>query len=282
MIYLIIAIILSVTVSVNLKLLRRYYTDSYQAIVFNYPSALALSYFFFRPNLQAIPETNQWTLFFVTALMMLSIFYFISKSIQTSGIVITAISQRLSLIIPVIAAFLLFDETFTLLKFIGLIIGFLAIYFSVPSGKFDSKNINFWYPVIVFSGTGILDIFFNHITKFSNLSFTDCLFYIFSIAAILGFLSLIYLKITNRLDFQWRAVFAGLLLGVFNFGSIYFYIKALKIEHDKPSVVFSAMDIGVIALGSVVGFMLFKEKLSKINKVGLFLAIIAICILTFA
>ena len=282
MAYLIIAIFCSVVVSVNLKLLKRYYTSSFQAIVFNYPTALILSYFLFRPSFEDSPSDNQFLIFLIMAFMMLSLFYFISKSIETSGIVITAIGQRLSLIIPVLAAFMIFNESLSMLKLSGLIIGFLAIYFSVPKAKFASNNINYWYPFIVFFGTGILDIFFNMITQFSNLSFTTCLFYIFAIATILGLFTLLYLKSSGKLDFQLKALFAGVVLGIFNFSSIYFYIKALAIEADRPSIVFSAMDIGVIASGSVVGFLMFKEKLTMLNKAGIALAILAICILTFA
>ncbi|ADY51477.1 protein of unknown function DUF6 transmembrane [Pseudopedobacter saltans DSM 12145] len=282
MVYLIIAIFCSVVVSVNLKLLKRYYTNSFQAIVFNYPTALLLSLFLFRPNFQELPSNNQLLIFGLMALMMLSLFYFISKSVQSSGIVVTAIGQRLSLIIPVLAAFIIFNESISWLKILGLFLGFLAIYFSVPKAKFSSDNINYWYPFIVFFGTGVLDIFFNMITQFSNINFTTCLFYIFAIATIMGAITLVYLKLAGKLKFQMRALFAGVVLGFFNFSSIYFYIKALAVEPDKPSIIFSAMDIGVIASGSIVGFFMFKEKLSMLNKVGIILAIIAICILTFA
>lgn len=279
MIYIIIAILCSVVVSINFKLFKRYYTDAYQAIVFNYPVAAICCYFFFKPDLSIIPSTNEWLLFAVLALLLISIFYFIGKSIATSGIVLTAIAQRLSLIIPVLAAFLVFGETSTPLKLIGLIIGLIAIYASKPNGKADLKNIINWYPIIVFLGTGIIDILFNYLTKLDELSFTASLVHIFIIASLYGFASLLYQKINGTLKFQLKAAMAGVVLGIFNFGSIYFYIKALQIESHQPSVVFSSLDIGVITLGSLVGIVLFKEKLSKLNFIGLVLALIAIVIL---
>ncbi len=71
----------------------------------------------------------------------------------------------------------------------------------------------------------------------------------------------------------------GLILGVFNFGNIYFYLKAHQALQTQPSVVFTAINIGVIALGSLVGLLLFKEKLSKLNYAGILLAILAILII---
>jgi drug/metabolite transporter (DMT)-like permease len=160
-----------------------------------------------------------------------------------------------------------------------LAIGFAAIYLSKPRGKLDFKNLTNWYPIIVFLGTGILDILFNYLTKLPQITFTVALVFIFSIATVLGILSLIYQKIKGTLRLQPKAILAGMVLGLFNFGSIYFYIKALQIESNQPSIVFSSLDIGVISLSSIVGIILFKEKLSKLNLIGLALALIAIVIL---
>lgn len=283
MIYLVLAIIFTVAVSINLKLLKRYYTNAYQAIVFNYPMAIILSWLCFQPDLTVSPAPSQLFLYSLMAFLMISIFYFISRSVATAGIVRTAIAQRLSLIIPVISAFLLFNESISTLKIVGLILGFIAIYTSVPaSGKSSSGNLGYWYPLIVFTGTGVLDIFFNMLTQIPGIPFTQSLFYIFCIAAVLGLSSLIYQKITGKLKLQTKAIFAGIVLGFLNFCSIFFYIKALASESTRPSVIFSALDIGVITLGSIAGLFLFKEKLSKWNKAGLLLAIVAIFILTFA
>lgn len=282
MIYVLIAILCSVVVSINLKLLNRYYTSAYQTIVFNYPTAALLCLLLFKPDLTISLGNNKTSVYFLIAVLLISIFYFISKSIATSGIVLTAIAQRLSLIIPVVSAFLIFGESLNTLKVIGLIVGFLAIYTSKPQGKLESRKITVWFPLIVFLGTGILDVFFNMLTKFEGIPFTTSLFWIFCIATIIGLTSLAYLFITKKSKFQLKALFAGIVLGFFNFGSIYFYIKALAVENNRPSVVFSSLDIGVIALGSLVGLLLFKEKLTKLNKIGLILALIAIGILSFA
>jgi drug/metabolite transporter (DMT)-like permease len=279
MIYVLIAIICSVIVSINFKLFKRYDTNAFQAIVFNYPTAALFCYFVFKPDMSETPQTSNWLLFTIIAVLLISIFYFIGKSIATSGIVLTAIAQRLSLIIPVLSAFLIFSETPTTLKIIGLTIGLIAIYASKPNGNLDFKNIINWYPIIVFLGTGIIDVLLNLLTKLEGISFKASLVYIFFIATILGIGSLLIQLLKGTLKFQVKAALAGIVLGIFNFGSIYFYIKALQIESNRPSVVFSSLDIGVITLGSLVGIWLFKEKLTKLNLIGLGLALIAIIIL---
>jgi len=74
----------------------------------------------------------------------------------------------------------------------------------------------------------------------------------------------------------------GWILGIANFGNILFYLKAHQSLAKSPSTVFSAMNIGVIALGAVVGLVVFKEKLSIVNKLGIALAIIAIVVISYA
>ena len=73
----------------------------------------------------------------------------------------------------------------------------------------------------------------------------------------------------------------GWILGVANFGNILFYLKAHQALAGKPSTVFSAMNIGVVTLGAIVGLLIFKEKLSALNKLGIVLAIVAIVIIAY-
>src|ERR1700733_10162325 len=107
MFYIILSICCSVIVSVMLKLAKRYHIDVYQAITWNYSMAILLSWLFLKPqfnNLQAAPVFS----YLLLALLLPSLFVIIAISIRKSGIVRTEIAQRLSLFIPIIAAFLLF------------------------------------------------------------------------------------------------------------------------------------------------------------------------------
>ena len=56
-------------------------------------------------------------------------------------------------------------------------------------------------------------------------------------------------------------------------------MKAHKALPDSPSLVFTGMNIGVIAVGAMAGVVLFQEKLSVYNKIGLFLAIISVLLI---
>ncbi len=61
MFYIILSICCSVTVSVLLKLAKRYQIDVYQAITWNYSAAIFLTWFFFRPQLGSLPNAPIFT-----------------------------------------------------------------------------------------------------------------------------------------------------------------------------------------------------------------------------
>jgi drug/metabolite transporter (DMT)-like permease len=94
---------------------------------------------------------------------------------------------------------------------------------------------------------------------------------------------LLVVKIARgKTKFSFPHILIGWALGAVNFGNILFYLKAHKALANQPSTVFAAMNIGVIVMGTLVGLVVFNEKLSTLNKFGLFLAMAAIVIITYA
>jgi multidrug transporter EmrE-like cation transporter len=67
----------------------------------------------------------------------------------------------------------------------------------------------------------------------------------------------------------------------FNFGNILFYLKAHQAFADNPSTVFAAMNMGVIILGSL-GILVFKEKMSQRNYLGLAFALVSIVLIALS
>ena len=86
----------------------------------------------------------------------------------------------------------------------------------------------------------------------------------------------------RRVRVSAAACAAGVLLGVLNVGNIVFYIKAHTAMKENPSVVFAGMNVGVIALGTLVGAGFFGERLLLRHVAGLVLAVAAIGCLTWA
>ena len=126
---------------------------------------------------------------------------------------------------------------------------------------------------------GIIDILFKQIALNSQITYMSSLWIVFTLALGFALLFLFYLLFVKKQDFDKKSLLYGAILGVFNFGNIVFYMKAHKALPDSPSLVFTGMNIGVIAVGAMAGVVLFQEKLSVYNKIGLFLAIISVLLI---
>lgn len=279
--FVILSVICSVTVGIFLKVAKRFQLNVFQIITFNYFSALLLTYFTYQPNLAIEPESVPYMLFVSLVFLLPIVFFIQAKSIKQIGIVKTDIAQRLSLFIPLIASYYLFNETFSSLKILGFVVGFSAILFTLNK-KTDNNSVNWVYPLLILLGFGIIDVLFKKVAVLKNFSFTTSLFLIFCGAFIVSISFLIGKIIIQKEKLEMKNVFWGLALGILNFGNILFYLKAHKALAENPSTVFAGMNMGVIILGSLAGILLFKEKMSKWNYLGIVLAIISVIIITLA
>lgn len=104
-------------------------------------------------------------------------------------------------------------------------------------------------------------------------------------AAISGLITKLLRKTPFKALINPRILIWGALLGISNYGSIYFVIRALNYKDTignniGGSVVFGINNLGVIALSVLIGLLFFKEKILKINWIGIIISLIAIYILS--
>jgi drug/metabolite transporter (DMT)-like permease len=285
MLYVFLSISCSVIVSILLKLAKRYQIDVFQAITWNYSMAILLTWFFFKPAMPSL-QNAPVSIYLGLGLLLPLLFMVIATSVRVAGIVRTDVAQRLSLFIPLLASFLLFGEHLNTLKVTGIVIGFAAILCSIPwQRKTANRKVysNAWiFLLIVFLGMGIIDVLFKQVALFKGVPYTTSLFLIYIFAFAIALIGLIFRVVTKKTKFSWPHIMFGWILGVANFGNILFYLKAHTALSKSPSTVFSAMNIGVIALGTLVGLVVFNERLSVLNKVGVALAIVAIIVITIS
>jgi len=283
MIYIVLSVICSVTVAVLLKLAKRYQINIIQAVTVNYFTALSLCFLFFKPDVHLLTTSAPWPVYITLAVLLPSIFLVLAASVKKLGIVKSDIAQRLSLFIPILAAYFIFKEGFNEYKLIGLTIGFLAIILTfVRKSDQETQSKHWIYPIAVFIGFGVIDILFKQIALYKDLPYTTSLFTIFALAFVVSMVIVIFMVITGKTKLQLVNLACGLILGFFNFGNILFYMKAHKALAANPSTVFAAMNMGVIVVGSLIGIIIFKEKLSKLNYVGIFLALVAVIFITLS
>lgn len=236
MLYLVLSIICSVSVGVIFKISRRYETNNLQIVGLNYFFALVFCYFVFKPELSAVESSAPFLVYGSLGILLPVVFLFLITAITKIGIVKTDAAQRLSLFIPIIAAWLIFNEQFSAIKIVGIVFGFLALFFILT--KPNQVTASSWkYPILVFFGFGIIDILFKKIATYTLVPYTTSLFIVFALALGSMMLIVLYDVLTNKKPFSRSTLLFGLLVGLFNFGNILFYLKAHNAYAESPSTI---------------------------------------------
>lgn len=282
MFYLVFSILCSTLIIIAFKLMARYKISILQAITVNY---LVASIFGFLSEPEAfnfldIPSKPWFSMAIMVGITLILGFNLFALSAAKAGVVITAIASRMSVLIPVIAGFILFGEPMGTFKIIGIILALFAFYLTFL--KKDKVRINIQVillPFLMFIVMGTNDTLMKVAETFSiGRDFTLFLSTAFLISLLLGIIVLI-IKSKNE-KFEFRNIFAGIGLGLLNWYSTFYFLKGLDLF--DVSVVVPVINVGIVALSSVVGYFFFKEKLSSINWIGIFIAMLAIFLMAFS
>ena len=302
--YLLASVGCSVTVAVLLKLARRYDIDVRQAIAVNYAVAALLCWAVLRPDTATLmtPHTP-WAVLAALGVLLPSVFLAMAAAVRHAGIVRSDAAQRLSLFIPLLAAFVLFGEPVSGRKLAAILLAFTALACLLRragSGRSGHRNPmpghpasgspesgspatgpaapdgrSLWvWPLVVWAGYGVIDILFKQVAR-AGTAFSGGLLLAFVLA---GLLMLAYL-LARRVRWERRHLLAGVALGLANFGNILTYIRAHQSLPEHPALVFASMNMGVITLGTLVGALAFREPLTRINALGIVLALTAIVLM---
>jgi drug/metabolite transporter (DMT)-like permease len=94
-----------------------------------------------------------------------------------------------------------------------------------------------------------------------------------------GFLLLLATPADRRAFFTWRHLLAGWVLGVPNFFSIYFLMKAFG-GQVPLTITVPTVNVGTILLTIMAGYLIFGERFSMRQKSGLVLGVCALLLLT--
>ena len=204
---------------------------------------------------------------------------------QRNGLSVASVAGKMSVIIPVIFGFYLYNENAGFQKITGIILALIAVYLSSVKSETKTKfSNNLLLPVILFIGSGIIDTSIKYLE--SNYVPEDGIpifsAMIFGSAAFFGLFPLGYLAFKKQLYFNLKSILGGIILGIINFGSIFYLIKALHFKDLESSTIFTVNNVSIVMLSTLLGLMLFKEHISKKNWIGIVMAIISIVLVTSA
>lgn len=287
MIPLLFSILSSSMIFVIFKLFPKYKIDTFQAIVFNYFTAFSCGILLFGNewDSQALSVGN-WPVFAViSAVLFISLFILMGISSQKNGVALTSIAVKMSMAISMLFMIMLYRESLSALKISGIVLAFLGVFlvtFSKSEGNSDKSAL--WMLLVLFIGSGFLDFVLNYVQKFELHLLTPSLFsaFGFGMAGIIGLAILIYQISRGKTTFSPRSIIAGIILGIPNYFSIFLLILSYKSTGWNDSTVLAIINVSVVMIAAVTGFIAFKENVTTRKIIGLLSAIAAIVILYFA
>ncbi|MFN0728963.1 EamA/RhaT family transporter [Polaribacter gochangensis] len=286
MIYLVLSILISSLIFVVFKLFDVFKINTQQAIVVNY--AIALSFGLGTSNVSVsiveIPQQPWFLGAFFLGFLFISIFNVMGITAQKNGLSVASVAGKMSVVIPIIFGIIVYNEGVGLVKVIGILMALIAVYLS--SAKSDTNPVKFknlLFPLLLFVGSGILDTGLKYVETTSVSEGEEPLFLatIFGCAFVLGFFVVVSQLINGKFQFHWKNILGGIVLGVPNYYSMEFLLKAFKTDIES-STLFTINNVGIVILTTVFALLFFKEKLIKKNWIGIALAVFSILLVSFA
>lgn len=281
MIYLLLTILSSTLIYIIFKLAKNYSCQLPGLISINYLVATILGFLLFQQtNYNFSSELKIWLPFaFILGVLFIVMFFLIGNSSQKAGITITTLANKLSLVFPVLFSIIYFNEQINFIKYIGIATAFIAVLLTLYKTDIKRKNQTYiLLPLIIFIGSGITDSVVKYAQTVKINSTESAIFssFVFLFAFIISILVFLFKGGVNFRTLNIPTLLLGILLGLVNFGSLYFILIALDKSKLESSLVFALVNMSIVVVSAITGRFLFNEKLSKINTVGIFLAIISI------
>ncbi|TYP99058.1 glucose uptake protein GlcU [Tenacibaculum adriaticum] len=287
MIYLALSILISSSLFAIFKLFEVYKINTLQAIVVNYFVAFTIGYSLsnVKIGLTDIPQQPWFLGAIFLGFLFISIFNVMALTSQINGLSVASVSGKMSVVIPVIFGVFVYNESLGFIKVIGILLALIAVYLtSMKSDSFVKEKHLLIYPILLFLGSGVIDTSIKYIetTYVQDGGVPIFSASIFGIAFVIGLFFVTYRSFKTKFVFEWKNILGGIALGIPNYFSIVFLLKALKTDGLESSTLFTINNVSIVLLTTVFGLILFKEKLQVKNWIGIVIAITSIIIVAIA
>ncbi len=227
-----------------------------------------------------IPEKPWFIGTLILGALFIIVFNLAAITTQRSGLSVVSVATKMSVAIPVLFGIFYYNESAGALKIVGVILALIAVYLSSIKAKsgIAIKKRNLIFPILVFIGSGIIDTTIKFLES-GYVNKSDVALFSSTIFSVAGFIGVIVLSIhafQGKLQITWKNIFGGIALGIPNYFSIYFLVLALRNNDFDSSTIFTINNVAIVLVATILGIVLFKEKLIPKNWIGIILAVISI------
>ena len=284
MLDLLFSVLSSACIFIAFKLFPKYKVYTLYGIIVNYATAASLGLlFYFQEEQTAWPESMPWIWgCLVLGVLFIVIFNLMARTAQEIGVGIASVATKMSLVIPVLFGLIFLKETVSTIQIGGIVLALAAVYMiTAPEGTKQSvSSKTLWLPLLIFLGSGVIDTSINFIREGY---LTDTLFPLFSclVFAVAAVSGIVFsgLQRGHLPRPKLRDLAGGIALGIPNYFSIYFLLRALNMDDWGSATIFTLNNVAIVVLTTLIGIFLFKERLRLMQSLGILLALTSIVLL---
>ncbi|MFK7812290.1 MAG: GRP family sugar transporter [Maribacter sp.] len=275
------SVLFSSLIFVIFKLFSVYKVETLYAIITNYVVACSVGLLFYKGEVIVtdIPEKPWFWGTFALGLLFIIVFNLMAATSQRLGVSAASVATKMSLVIPVLVGVFVYKEELGAFKILGILLALGAVYFaSVKEKSTAFKTASLLLPFLTFMGSGAIDASLGYFQRELIAPAELPLFSatVFACAAIVGILFILINSFKKPLKINLRNMLGGICLGVPNYFSIYFLLRALQNESLNSASIFTINNVAIVMFSTLLGILLFKEKISAKNWGGITLAVISI------
>ena len=285
MTYLLLAILGSAAMTLVMKTFRAQKGNRFGIILGNYVTCVALA-LIMLPQKAALFSASPVTIacgLLGGALYVCGILS-MQTSIRVNGAILTAVFAKLGLLVSLALSILWFGERPGWIQVIGIVLVFAAMPFINAQGAQDDKHNgaassrSFLLLLITLLACGSNDAMAKVFEALGSRS-EDTLFFFFlflTAAVLSALLAVVEWRRTGK-KLLWQELAAGVAVGVPNYFSSYLLLKSLV---ALPAfLVYPSFSTGAILVVMAASFLLFKERPSKRQMIGICIILAALVLL---
>lgn len=297
MLFLPLAVACSLGIAVIFKLAERRDYDRNALLTVNYAAGAVLALALVGASPVGAVEPGLVLLGVAQGALFIGGFWLFSLAIRQAGMGIAAGVMRLSVVVPVLAAWAIWGERPTLLQGLGLALGGVAFFLIARPAAEASGTLGPPAPLgppdrsaetsgrrgsavlvlaLLFAAGGLVDVLMKtfDVVYGETAPMSMFLLFVFGVAFAIGLVAVVRRRLAEGVWPSGGALGWGVVLGVVNYGSADFYLRAIAALSGP--VVFPANSIAIVLGAALIGRFVWGEHLSRANVAGLAVASVAL------
>ncbi len=271
MIYLVLSMVLSASLFVLFKWFDTLKIKLIPVIIGNYLTCICIGLLAGGTYKNLFIHSNFDVYSLVLGVLFFIVFYAMGFASSTIGIGISSAASKLSLLIPVAFGAIVLNESFGIFRILSLVLVIPAVLLMSYSKDESWKMRSFLIPLFIWVGSGTIDTSLNVLQMNIHASLHGkVILFIFTGAFVSSMIFASVKKIP--LWKHRRSIAFGIALGIPNYLSIHYMLRALHSEFITSSQFYMINNTGVMLLSFISAALLFSEKVNLYKVLGILLS----------